>query len=167
MICGPACRIYDAVTSEKMRINHTTIWISLLLLISSDMGESLSVLRTSLLGESVRFPVKCWRRSCKPTTLAMKAHLVPRDLFARALVATGIALILPIKPTIAAIPSLSDYNVGSGTVIKKTENSAPPEKLSFTAPVDSQSTLKALEETKTMLSKFEVSVTQNETSLLF
>ena len=68
---------------------------------------------------------------------------------------SGVSFIFHNDRAMGAVPSLSEYNVGSGTVVKPKDQPAS-EKLIFTDPVDGQSTLKALDETQAMLDKFKV-----------
>jgi hypothetical protein len=81
-----------------------------------------------------------------------------RTEFLKVLVAGGSATLLPFKAATAAVPSVEEYNVGSGSFIKRSEQPASYKRRTFTAPVDSTSALKALDETKDMLNSFGVSV---------
>ena len=77
--------------------------------------------------------------------------------FVKVLAAAGGTMLFPLQAAIAAVPSLEEYNVGSGSFIKKNEQPTYTRR-TFTAPADSASVLKALEETKEMLNSFGVSI---------
>ena len=62
-------------------------------------------------------------------------------------------LVFLTKGSEAAVPSIAEYEIGSGTVIKKEEQFRIP---TFTKPTDKGSALKALDETQNMLSSFQV-----------
>ncbi len=68
------------------------------------------------------------------------------------------SVIYTTKYASAAVPSISEYDIGSGTVIKKDDVFRVPV---FTQPVDKASTLKSLEETLNMLSSFQVQSSLN------
>jgi len=76
-----------------------------------------------------------------------------RTEFVKVLAAGCGAALFPFQAATAAVPSVEEYNVGSGTLIKKNEQPTY-QRPAFTAPADSASVLKALEETKGMLNSF-------------
>ena len=97
------------------------------------------------------------RLSSNRLTLQMVSDLsFSRAQFVNTLLA-GSASLLPCVAAMAAVPSLSEYNVGSGTQLKRNDKPAAP-KLTFTTPDDNVSALKAIDETLAMLKNFEVAM---------
>ena len=132
-----------------------SICICLAVLISSELCESFSIPQACSLGNDISLPVTGLKRSFKPEMLESSMQFLSRSQITRALIWSGVSFIFHNDRAMGAVPSLSEYNVGSGTVVKPKDQPAS-EKLIFTDPVDGQSTLKALDETQAMLDKFKV-----------
>lgn len=78
--------------------------------------------------------------------------VMTRSYFLKTLPAIIPVIMVP-KYTKAAVPSIAEYSIGSGAILKKDEIFQAPV---FTKPIDKASTIKALDETQTMLSTFQV-----------